>query len=378
MSKHLENLHIHQFRGLRDAVLSDLGSVNLLVGGNNSGKTSVLEAVSTYCSPMDLREWLTTAKQRDGYNSVYQESALQSLRWLFPQHETKTNGSFYTGEIHLSAYGSYRVRDSKALFHELIAEAIGLPADWHGEESNPDEFNAEKKGAELSLSLSAEEPFNLFSKHELVERSQTFRVWENERIVIGDRETEPSLPVRTLTPYTHRSDRLQIRELTDARIGGYKESVLDILRLLEPQVQDIEILSPGGFRPRVYIEQAMVGLSPLSAFGDGIRRTLMIALALPQCKGGILLIDEIEAAIHISALTKVFSWIVRSCRELDVQLFATTHSLEAVDVMLQAESDCLDDMVGYRFNRSGEKTEVKRFNGPLLHRLRYDRGLEVR
>lgn len=63
--KHLENITIHRFRGLRDLTLQDLGEINLLVGVNNSGKTSVLEAISTYCCPLDLLAWLNTAWQRE-------------------------------------------------------------------------------------------------------------------------------------------------------------------------------------------------------------------------------------------------------------------------------------------------------------------------
>ena len=47
MSKHnyLKKLEITNFRGLRDVSLDNLGLVNVLVGGNNVGKTTVLEAV---------------------------------------------------------------------------------------------------------------------------------------------------------------------------------------------------------------------------------------------------------------------------------------------------------------------------------------------
>jgi AAA15 family ATPase/GTPase len=44
----LESVTIHNFRGLRDLELRDLGQINLLVGINNSGKTSVLEALSGF------------------------------------------------------------------------------------------------------------------------------------------------------------------------------------------------------------------------------------------------------------------------------------------------------------------------------------------
>jgi AAA15 family ATPase/GTPase len=53
--KSLDSVIIHQFRGIRDLELKDLGRVNLLVGINNSGKTSVLEALQIYSNPLDIK-----------------------------------------------------------------------------------------------------------------------------------------------------------------------------------------------------------------------------------------------------------------------------------------------------------------------------------
>jgi predicted ATP-dependent endonuclease of OLD family len=64
-TRNLENITIHQFRGLKELERKDLGQINLLVGVNNSGKTSVLEALSIYCDPLDLRNWIITATQRE-------------------------------------------------------------------------------------------------------------------------------------------------------------------------------------------------------------------------------------------------------------------------------------------------------------------------
>ena len=64
--------------------LQDLGQINLLVGGNNSGKTSVLEAISTYCRPLDPLEWLNTSWRREIKYS--RKPQLDALKWLFPQN----------------------------------------------------------------------------------------------------------------------------------------------------------------------------------------------------------------------------------------------------------------------------------------------------
>ncbi len=92
----------------------------------------------------------------------------------------------------------------------------------------------------------------------------------------------------------------------------------------------------------------------------------------------MLLIDEIESSLHVTALGTLFSWLVKSCEKLDVQLFATTHSLEAVDAMIQAESENLNVIAGYRLERLEERVEARRLDGQLLFRLREERGLDVR
>jgi AAA15 family ATPase/GTPase len=92
-------------------------------------------------------------------------------------------------------------------------------------------------------------------------------------------------------------------------------------------------------------------------------------------KNGILLIDEIETSIHFSALSQVFTWLIQACKTNKKQLFVTTHSLEAVDAMLDADSE-KDDVVAFRLNDDNQPPQ--RFAGELLQRLRSNRGLDVR
>ncbi len=102
---------------------------------------------------------------------------------------------------------------------------------------------------------------------------------------------------------------------------------------------------------------------------------LLIALTLPLAKNGIFLIDEIETSIHFSALSKVFTWLIKACKINKTQLFVTTHSLEAVDAMLEADSE-KDEVVAFRLNDDNKPPQ--RFAGELLQRLRSNRGLDVR
>ena len=70
--------------------------------------------------------------------------------------------------------------------------------------------------------------------------------------------------------------------------------------------------------------------------------------------------------------------LATACEEHDVQLFATTHSLEALDAMLKSEAVRRDGIVAFRLPQAGAEEKPARFSGEMLHRLRYERGLDVR
>ena len=127
----------------------------------------------------------------------------------------------------------------------------------------------------------------------------------------------------------------------------------------------------------VLVKHKRLGRAPLSTFGDGLRRVFALAAAVTGVKGGWLLVDELELALHTSLLEITFTWLVKACVQNDVQLFATTHSLESVDAVLSACDDDVD-LVTYRMRRSEDRTDVARFNKKALLRLREISGMEVR
>ena len=112
-TRNLENITIHQFRGLKELELKDLGQINLLVGVNNSGKTSVLEALSIYCNSLDLRSWLSTASQREDSSSTSRTLSLDSLRWLFDKEKPQT------GTILISGNGTFAIKKMRAIYEEI-------------------------------------------------------------------------------------------------------------------------------------------------------------------------------------------------------------------------------------------------------------------
>jgi AAA15 family ATPase/GTPase len=384
--RNLETVTIHQFRGLRDLELKDLGRINLLVGLNNSGKTSVLEALSVYCHPLDIKVWLSTANQREQDIGVYRIRLLDAIKWLF----THNSASIVEPDkpiILISSTGLFSVKKLIASYEEQeeiwLSEEINIRNISNEEEienDNEQEIENEdtprvRKGINLKIEVSLDD-YQL----SLLGEPTNFPLWEDERFYRLPGKREPSLKTSVVTPSSHRSEVGQFRLLSEATFQNFKADVIQLLKQMDNNISDIEILLPPesmSSRFNIYIQHKKLGLAPVSTFGDGIRRLLHIALKLASVKGGILLIDELESTIHTEALQNSFQWLVKWCTEMDVQLFATTHSLEAVDALLEVtESD--SDLVLYRLEPKEGKTKVVRHDGHRLRRLREELGQEVR
>ncbi len=140
-----------------------------------------------------------------------------------------------------------------------------------------------------------------------------------------------------LAPYSHRNQPTAQRRLSRLIESGAKQELIEMLRSFDPRVMDLEIVTEESTgSPTITVLQTDSCFLPLSVMGDGFRRALTIALAITQARNGILLIDEIETALHVSVLNKLFAWLYAACESYDVQLFATTHSLEAVTAIMAA------------------------------------------
>jgi AAA15 family ATPase/GTPase len=231
--KNLESLTIHKFRGLHNLELRDTGQINILVGVKNAGKTSVLEAISTYSRPLDLSEWLSTAWRRE--ISLYRSiSRLEALKWLFPQQKQGKQTQSYQGQILISGTGDFPVSKLEATYQEL--EGTWISKETLGDEEINDRYESieddfsNRKGAELELRVtSTNDKLNfLHNQEEIIEK---FQIWENDRLIPKRGQKHLALPVATITPFSHRAERYQNRLLSDAIFQDFKSEVIELLRV---------------------------------------------------------------------------------------------------------------------------------------------------
>lgn len=68
----------------------------------------------------------------------------------------------------------------------------------------------------------------------------------------------------------------------------------------------------------------------IESLGEGAKRILLLALALVNSRGNVLLIDEIETHLHHSVIRKLWKIIFEYAVKWNIQVVATTHSQDAI------------------------------------------------
>lgn len=135
-------------------------------------------------------------------------------------------------------------------------------------------------------------------------------------------------------------------------------------------------------RPVEYIKHKKLGNMPISTYGDGIKKVLSLANAIAMSKDGILLIDEVETAIHSKYYSEIFTFLVMACQQFHVQLFITTHNIEAVDSLLATqnydEQNDYDHITVVTLKKNKHKTLSRILTGRQVTTDRESFGFEVR
>jgi len=384
MSQLFDRLQISGYRALQLVNLSQLGQVNIFVGDNNAGKTSILEAISILCNPLDPFQWLEVSQRRlylGRSQLISLRPNIEALKWIFSQKIGASNDEIYQAEILIEANGTTPIHELKAKLGEIYGSGVeknnqkSFDKDISSpeEEVSSPEIDSVRDGIELEIAVNlASAQLSLFP---LEPEPEIFQFWENERFV-QRRRNKPIVKNATIFPSYSSSEPIleRLSRIIRQEEDG-KNEVLELIRSFDNNILDIQILSMPTGIATLYIKHKELGLAPLYVFGDGFKRALVIALTLLTTANGVLLVDEIETSIHVSALGSVFSWLIETCRRREIQLFVTTHSLEAIDAMLQPEI-ATDNVVAFRLNHNGQAPQ--RFSGNLLHRLRSERGLDVR
>jgi len=151
-------------------------------------------------------------------------------------------------------------------------------------------------------------------------------------------------------------------QLNSVLIRKRKNQILNVLKQLEPAIEDITI----GLDSVVFCDLGLPKMVPINVLGSGMYKMLSVVLAIENTQGGTVFIDEIENGLSPSSLDVMWKAILISAKEFDVQIFATSHSLECIRSMGTIAGQRLehleDDIRIYRIEKQKQNFEAIGFN----------------
>ena len=375
MAIYIQKLYVQSFRGIRELRAEHLNHINLIVGDNNCGKTSVLEAVLLLRDPSDFSNILRVARLRDQDRSLFagQVSAYESFCNLFSQPPKEPL-------IHLSALLRTHWPNSEEKAECTISgEWTRVLLDSSDMLQLNRNFLSHKSMPELPPEV---ESFDgvLTSVMDGIQKKEHIVYHEYSDITGRRVKRYGYLNMLYLSPVEHMKSTIINRIVRDA---DYKDICLRILQVFDPDIADLLILkNERTNRPVEYIRHNRLGTMPVSTYGDGIRRVLMLANAIAQTAGGILLIDEVETAIHAQYFYSIFQFLVKACKQFDIQLFITTHNIEAFDSLLSTQDynqqQDQDDITVLTLKKTQKQTLIRNMSGREVSQNREAFDFEVR
>lgn len=325
---HFSRIHVQRYRGLAGLEMNQLSKINLIAGINNSGKTSLLEAIYLLARQNDL----------DGLIEVMRRRGKVATDQLDP-------------EWMLEQLGNERLCID-GIFDQLSA-AVKIRQLTEGEHS-----------IDRTRYLGSIEIESQFGTTELASMN---RIYKGQ-----DRETHAD-SLRLLCPVIFSSPFFfnEPHRYT----GFYHKSVQskalpDIFKFLQenllPTLEDIRLTDE---RQRfVVVDRRFPSGVDLSCYGEGLQRMFLLSLLFASAQHGVMLIDEFENALHYRLIEPFSRFVHQLAQKFNVQVFITSHSKECIDAFINAIPQS-DDLSCHAIVSTDHGIRTRDFAGPVFKKL---------
>ncbi len=333
----LKSFQIINFRLFQHLEIRRLNRVNLIVGKNNAGKSTFLEAVTLYASNASPSVFLDLVESRqENWASEAQPQSQNftgnSVRHLFFGHKLPKIGEqgILMGEvssntkIHVSAAAYQNKADDEDTVRKIRISGIQL--DLFDEDPSSFEVFLVAEEGERTRRLFRLDGEDMRS----IRRNTAIRLYQRQDI-------EPKLIYQIVS--TGNMSNRKLAALWDlTSLTNLESDVISSLGIIDNRVSGVAFVEDinqnqkrtGENRiPLIKLEGIDEPLQ-LKSMGDGMTRLFHIIVALVNAQNGLLLIDEFENGLHWSIQPRVWDIVFQLAEKLNVQVFATTHSRDCV------------------------------------------------
>jgi len=348
----IKSLKIENYRGIRSLSVKNLKRINVFIGKNNSGKSSLLESLYLASSAFDIKNVLSR-RTSNRIDYLINRRCHRDLNWISAKEVLWHN---------------YNTEHPITVELELNSKNLSISLfDWH---EHP------------LIGIKSIEGFDYFCFIEKLfveskKRSLSVGSLFNESQKLG--QFEPFMANFKFVDsfLMHEIDVIEKRLWKDLLKNRLDKLVVQVLREgYEIDIDDLTYTTYDEgktYQLAVKLPQTTIRVDDL---GDGARYSLLLIMITALSKNTVLLLEEPENHQHPVGLAKTLEMFLSLVKQNNIQVFITTHSLEFIKLLKQCAEDMKIDFNVFFIERDKqgivEARELSGENLDVLERMGFD------
>lgn len=306
---HISTIEIINFRGINHLKIEDLKMVNIFLGKNNVGKTSVLEAIFLSLGAGNP----IIAIGIDGFRNLIHNQS-EDFKFIF----------------HRLTYGNIIEIKTKYYRDELEKNLKITPR--YNTTILSTQNDLKKNLEEISSSASNETNLALGLNLEYSQKKRQSKRDVNLATIELEGNSFKATPIKSqhnmrgvIVTANALYDGLSKR-LEKILINKGEQKIIDFLKPVDNSIQGLTL----GTNNLILCDTGFGKRYPINLLGDGVVKLISILISIYDAKDGIVLVDEFSNGLHYTALQALWKSILESAKANNVQIFLTTHDYEAL------------------------------------------------
>lgn len=293
IKSHFSKLHIESYKIFQNFTIEKFNKINIFAGLNNTGKTSLLEAIYLLTKQNDVNAFFEIVRLKNKFEKLIPIWINKTL----DDSAIKING-VYNGVSTGVAISKYEASDIDKAGYITSVQV----------ESFIDDENKNS------------------SKVDLYEYTPLKLYYENIKVLCHSMFKSPFF-------YKESDLLLSYSKSYEKKL---MPTIVKFLKKVDAQIKDIGLTEEYGIKRFLVDSQKYSDKKiDITSYGEGLQRIFEISLAFAYAKHGVILIDELETGIHHSLLIEFTKFIQELSAKFNVQVFVTSHSKECIDAFVK-------------------------------------------
>lgn len=322
----MNHIEIRNFKKINKLRIDGFKRINLISGCNNSGKSTILEAIYM----------LTCANDQNTYNlfnsgiitrgAMIHRGFMDVLPNLFYKFDTSLGIKVSSESLGCSINYSYSNSEAQDLFivNPNMNENSDNDISKISTPSRSVDINYSTRGYDFGVTfIEGGAKLKNPNQNSSYVNKPCSLINENNVIMSGPDGNNQMFMLSNLIKQNKE------QEIVKNALKLFDESINSIAIISQPPAGAIITIGVEGYNTKI----------PLSAFGGGTKKVLNIIMSIMNNAGGVVLVDEIENGIHYSIIPKLWQIIFELTRQYKCQLFATTHSQEYLKYVIDENTN---------------------------------------